>query len=139
MNLDPRVTPLRDGIAALSLEGLAAADVYLETATMGCVAPATAIRAAADPGAEQMDQLLFGETFRVLEEEGAFRFGQAGRDGYMGFVEAVALAPSRHAPSHRVAALRTYAFAEPSIKSRAMALYSLNSLVRVEAEHGRLA
>jgi cell wall-associated NlpC family hydrolase len=139
MNLDPRVTPLRDGIAALSLEGLAAADVYLDTAAMTCVAPATAIRAAPDAGAEQMDQLLFGEPFRVLEEEGVFRFGQAGRDGYMGFVEASALAPGGRTPSHRVAALRTYAFAEPSIKSRAIALYSINSLVRVEAQHGRLA
>ena len=139
MNLDPRVTPLRDGIAAVSLQGVAAADVYLDTAAMICATPAAAIRAAPDANSEQMDQLLFGEPFRVLEEEGAFRFGQAGRDGYMGFVEAAALSPGASIPSHRVTALRTYAFAEPSIKSRAMALYSLNALVRVEAQEGRLA
>ena len=139
MNLDPRVTPLRDGIAAFSLQGVEAAEVYLDTVDMTCAAPAAAIRAAAEAGAEQMDQILFGEPFRVLEEEGAFRFGQAGRDGYMGFVEAAALAPDIRTPSHRVAALRTYAFAEPSIKSRATALYSINSLVRVEGQQGRLA
>jgi cell wall-associated NlpC family hydrolase len=38
-----------------------------------------------------------------------------------------------------VRALRTYAFAEPSIKSRASGPYSLGSLVAVEAEDGRLS
>ena len=34
-----------------------------------------------------MDQLLFGEAFEVIEEEGAYVWGQARRDGYVGFVE----------------------------------------------------
>jgi cell wall-associated NlpC family hydrolase len=139
MNLDARVTPLRDGIAARSLEGVAAAEVYLDPVPMTCAAPAAAIRRAADGASEQMDQLLFGERFEVLEEEGAWRFGQAVRDGYMGFVEAAALAPGGPAPTHRVAALRTYAFEGPSIKARAIGPYSLNALVTVEAREGRLA
>ncbi len=139
MSLDARVTPLRDGIAARSLEGVAPAEIYLDPRPMSCVVPAAAVRRAPDANAEQMDQLLFGERFEVLEEEGAFRFGQAGRDGYMGFVEAAALAPAATLPTHRVAAIRTYAFAEPSIKSRAIGPYSINCLVTVEAVEGRLA
>ena len=139
MKHDPRITPWRDGVAARSLEGVIEAEVYLDPKAMSCVAAATAIRSAPDANAEQMDQLLFGEPFEALEEDGAFRFGQAGRDGYMGFVEAEALAPPPGAPTHRVAAIRTYAFAEPSIKSRAIGPYSLNALVRVEAVEGRLA
>mgnify|MGYP001223043358 CR=1 FL=1 len=38
-----------------------------------------------------------------------------------------------------MAAIRAYAFAEPSIKSRAIGPYSINSLVAVEAVEGRLA
>ena len=139
MSLDPRITPLRDGIAARSLEGVVPAEVYLDPRPMVCAAPAAGVRRAADAGSEQMDQLLFGEVFEVLEEEGAFVLGQAARDGYVGFVEAAALAPLGARPTHRVAAIRTYAFAEPSIKSRALGPYSLGSLVAVEAVEGRLA
>jgi cell wall-associated NlpC family hydrolase len=139
MKHDPRITPWRDGIAARSLEGVLEAEVYLDPKAMGCMAAATGIRAAADANSEQVDQLLFGERFEVLEEEGAWVFGQAARDGYVGFVEAAALAPAGPRPTHRVSALRTYAFAEASIKSRAGGPYSINSLVTVEAVEGKLA
>jgi len=86
-----------------------------------------------------MDQLLFGEIFEVIEEEGKFLWGQARRDGYVGFVEAGALARVEADPTHQIAALRTYAFAGPSIKTRASGPYSLGSLVVVEAEEGKLS
>jgi cell wall-associated NlpC family hydrolase len=139
MKHDPRITPWRDGIAARSLEGVLEAEVYLDPKAMGCLAAAAAIRSAPDANSEQMDQILFGERFEVLEEDGAWLFGQAARDGYVGFVEAAALAPAGPMPTHRVAAIRTYAFAEASIKSRALGPYSINSLVTVEAVEGKLA
>jgi len=139
MKHDPRITPWRDGIAARSLEGVLEAEVYLDPKAMGCMTAATGIRAAADANSEQMDQLLFGERFEVLEEEGAWVFGQAARDGYVGFVEAAALAPAGPMPTHRVSALRTYAFADASIKARAIGPYSINSLVAVETVEGKLA
>ena len=139
MKHDPRFTPWRDGVAARSLEGVLEAEVYLDPKAMSCGAAAAAIRSAPDANAEQMDQLLFGERFEVLEEEGAWLFGQAARDGYVGFVEAAALAPAGPMPTHRVAAIRTYAFAEASIKSRAIGPVSINSLVAVEATDGKLA
>jgi cell wall-associated NlpC family hydrolase len=135
---DPRVTPLRDGVAGRSLEGLIRAEVYLETKTMGCAVPAAGIHRAPDAASEQMDQLLFGETFEVIEEEGAYFWGQARRDGYVGFVAASALITPAHEPTHRVAAIRTYAFAEPSIKTHAGGPYSLNALVAVEARENAL-
>ena len=139
MKHDPRITPWRDGIAARSLEGVLEAEVYLDPKAMSCMAAAAAIRAAPDANSEQMDQILFGERFEVLEEEGGWLFGQAARDGYVGFVEAAALAPAGPMPTHRVSALRTYAFAEASIKSRASGPFSINALVAVEAVEGKLA
>jgi len=139
VTLDPRTTLLRDGIASRGLEGAAAAEVYLDPTPMTCLVPAAGIRRRPDAASEQMDQLLFGEAFDVTEEEGDFLFGQARRDGYVGFVEAASLGPAGPAPTHRVAAIRTYAFAEPSIKSRAIGPFSINSLVSVEAQEGRLA
>ncbi len=139
MKHDPRITPWRDGIAASSLEGVLEAEVYLDTRRLACVIPAAAaLRLAPSAEAEQADQLLFGERFEVLEEEGAWLFGQACRTGYVGFVEAAALGADPPRPTHRVSALRTYAFAEPSIKSPANGPYSINALVSVDAEQGRL-
>jgi len=140
MSLDLRVTPLRDGVAARRLEGVVPAEVYLDPKPMTGGAPAAGIHRAPDLRSEQMDQLLFGEPFDALEEEaGGWVWGQARRDGYVGFVQAACLRPAGPAPTHRVAAIRTYAFEGPSIKSRAVGCYSINSLVTVEAVEGRLA
>lgn len=139
MSRDPRITPWRDGIASRALEGVVPAEVYLDPTPMVCAVPAAGVHRAPDPASEQMDQLLFGEIFDVLEEEtNGFVWGQARRDGYVGFVSAASLTSMTSAPTHRIAALRTYAFAEASIKSRALGPFSMNSLVVVEAEEGRL-
>lgn len=137
---DPRVTPMRDGVASRALEGLARAEVYLEPKARSCATPAAGIHRGPDAASEQMSQLLFGEAFDVIEEEtGGFVWGQARRDGYVGFVAASALSAPAPAPTHRIAALRTYAFAEPSIKAPAAGPFSMNSLVAVETVEGRLS
>ena len=139
MSYDARITPIRDGVAGQSLEGLVRAEVYLEPKVLTCVAPAAGIHRSPDAASEQMDQLLFGEVFEVIEEEGAFLWGQARRDGYVGFVAAGALARVEAEPTHRISALRTYAFAGPSLKTRASGPYSLGALVSVAAEEGKLS
>ncbi|MBS0334936.1 MAG: C40 family peptidase [Proteobacteria bacterium] len=137
---DPRTTPVRDGIASSALEGVVRAEVYLDPKVRVCAAPAAGIFRAPDTASEQMNQLLFGEPFEVIEDEGAFLWGQARRDGYVGYVAASALAePRAEPPTHRITGLRTYAFAEPSIKSKAAGPYSMNALVSVEAVEGRLS
>jgi len=138
MSFDARVTAWRDGIADRALEGVMPAEVYLEAKPMVCAAPATGIHRAPDAASEQLDQLLFGEVFEVLEEENDHLWGRARRDGYVGFVAAASLARPTAEPTHRVAAIRTYAFAEPSIKSRASGPFSINALVAVDAEDSRL-
>lgn len=134
---DTRTTLARADLADQRMEGLAPADRYATSRLMVCATPATAIRAEASPDAEQWDQLLFGEVFRVLEEKDGFAWGQAARDGYVGYVATAALAEQGAPPTHAVAALRTYAFSRPDIKSRPEGLYSLNALIAVEAREGR--
>jgi hypothetical protein len=98
------------------------------------MAAASAIRSAPDAGAEQMDQLLFGELFEVLEEQDGWAWGQARRDGYVGYVAAADLAAPVIAPTHRVSALRTYGYAAPDVRAPALGLHSLNALVTLEAD-----
>ena len=139
MSRDSRVTLARGDLAARALEGVVAADAYADSQVQVAIVPAVAIRRTPDLTGEQLDQLLFGEIFEVLGEQDGFAWGQSRRDGYVGFVERAALAPAGALPTHRVAAIRTYAFAEPSIKTRAFGPYSINALVRIEARDGRFA
>ena len=136
---DPRVTLARPDVADRRLEGVVAAARYQDSTPMVCAVPVAAIRAAPSAEAEQWDQLLAGELFRVIEVKDGFAWGQAARDGYVGFVEAASLAPAAAPSTHAVSALRTYAFNRPDIKSRPQGLYSLNALVTVEAREGRFA
>ena len=136
---DPRLTLARPDLADLDLQGLVAAERY-EAPTLRQVAvPTAALRKAAHPMAEQWDQLLFGELFRVLDVKDGFAWGQAARDGYVGFVAEDDLAAPGEPATHQVAVPRTYAFAEPNIKSRPVGLYSLNALTAIEAVDGRFA
>ncbi|HYE41886.1 MAG TPA: NlpC/P60 family protein [Caulobacteraceae bacterium] len=134
---DPRTTAARPDLAAEALEGVVRAQRYVRPRPMQCVAPAAAIRREPGPGAEQTDQIIFGEAFEVLEQSGDWAWGQARRDGYVGWVEAAALAGPVLAPTHRVAALRTYAFPEPDIKSTPTLLLTQNALVTAEGRDGR--
>lgn len=134
---DRRLTLVRDGLADRRLEGLVSAERFVDVTPMQVSAPLASLRVAPLPDAEQEDQVLFGETFDVLFETGEFAFGQARRDRYVGYVPIEALSAPVLSPEHRVSALRTYAFAEPDIKSAIVGLYSLNALVTVEAREGR--
>ena len=140
MSADPRVTLARPDLAAAALEGLAPAERYAPTQALRLSRPSAPILAAPDPGAQQVDQLLYGELFDALDRQGDFLWGQARRDGYVGFAPADAFAPAEGSPpTHRVRHIRTYAFAEPSIKAAPSGPFSLNALLAIEAEEGDFA
>ncbi len=130
---DPRVTLARPDLADAVLEGVIAAERYAETKAMQVIVPGAALRTAPDGRAEQVDQVLFGEVFHVLEETDGWAWGQADRDGYVGYVALRCLSPEVIRPTHWVGAIRTYGLTEPSIRAPVAGLYSLNALVTVEA------
>ena len=136
---DVRLTLARPGLASASLEGLIDAEAFAATTPSQVRTPVAAIRAAPDPQAEQIDQLLFGEMFDILEDRGGFAWGQARRDGYVGFVDQNALSTSQAAPTHWVSVRGAFAFAEPSIRSQPFGPLSLNALVTVDDDEGPLA
>jgi cell wall-associated NlpC family hydrolase len=134
---DPRVTLMSADLAAASLEGVVAAPRYATPRRMTVTAPVAPLFCAADPTSERMDELVFGEDFDALDMKGGFAFGQARRDGYVGYVRAAELGEPAAPPTHRVAAIRTYAFAAPSIQAAPAGPFSLGALVAVDAEEGR--
>lgn len=134
---DPRLTLARDGVAARSLAGLVPADRYIDTVARQTAVPSASLRRAPSAGAEQVDQLLYGELFEVLDEVDGWAFGQASRDGYVGYVDALLLGGSPVSATHTVRALRTYGFSSPSIKSSPVGLFSMNALVAAVGREGR--
>jgi cell wall-associated NlpC family hydrolase len=136
---DPRITLARPDLASLSLEGQVRAVRYAPTTVMRLIAPATPVRGGPGLEAEQVDQLLFGELFAVLDVQDGFVWGQAARDGYVGWVAAAGLSDRLPTPTHWVAAPSTFAFARASIKSPSRGPFSLNALVTVTEIEGALA
>ncbi len=136
---DPRLTLRCGDVADARLEGVVEAARYEVTRPMRCIATSAAIRKAADAASEQQDQLVFGEAFDVLEAEGDFAFGQARRDGYVGWVEASALTEGALSPTHWVSARSTLAFTKPDLKSPPAMALTMNSLAVVDGREGRFA
>ena len=136
---DARTTLARPNLADERLEGLVRADRYGEAHALTCRAPFTAVRRAPEAASEQQDQLLFGERFRVLETGGDWAWGQADRDGYVGFVRREDLAAPGEPPTHRVAARLSIGFSAPDLKSAPVQSYPMSALLTVEAaENGFL-
>ena len=138
MRPDPRLTLARPDLAAGDLEGRLDARRFARPRRMQVVVPAAAIRREPRPDAEQLDQVLLGERFDVLETRDGYAWGQAVRDGYVGHLAFGALVPEGAPPTHWVRVPLTYGFEAPTIKSRPTGPISLNSLVTVTAREGRL-
>lgn len=136
---DDRTTPARGDLALAELEGLVAARRYVGARAMRMIQPRAGIHVSPSPASEQVDQLLFGEVFDVGSCEDGRAWGRARRDGYVGYVDADALSDDPLPPTHWIAALRTFAFSEPSIRSPAWGPISLNALVRVDEISGAMA
>ena len=134
---DPRLALVLPSLAAASLQGMVAAPRFRQTARLQCVVPVADLRRAPDLASEQDDQVLIGELFDVLGETDGFVFGQSVRDGYVGYLPAAALGPTGPFATHRISALRAYAFAEPDFKSAAVGPFALNSLISIEQKQGR--
>jgi cell wall-associated NlpC family hydrolase len=139
LSFDSRDTLMRDGFADARLQGVLVAERFAAVESRQLTRPAAALRSAPEARAEQRDQILYGERFDVLETRDGFAFGQAARDGYVGWVETSALSPELATPTHWVSAPLTLAFADASIKTSASGPIAMNALVSIEEEAESLA
>jgi cell wall-associated NlpC family hydrolase len=139
MTSDARLTLARPDLAAASLEGVVAAARYQATRPLQLTAPSAPLQRSPDRDGEWLDELIHGERFDALATEGGYLWGQARRDGYVGFVRAEAMGPAGAPPTHRVSAVSSYAFAEPSFKTRPIGPFSLNALVVIAGADGEFA
>jgi cell wall-associated NlpC family hydrolase len=137
---DPRVTPVRADLAAKHLEGKVAAARYVEGDAYDVIDPVAPLRLEPRPDASLATEALKGERVIIYDtnEEG-WAWGQLAADGYVGWLPANALVPQGAAPSHKVTALRTFAFPGASIKLPPLEALPLGARVAVVRVVDRMA
>jgi len=99
---DPRTTLARADLAEQGLEGIVRADAHRAAQPMRCAMPFADI---VDAAGQTIDQLVFGEAFDVLETLQDRAWGQARRDGVVGWVDRAALIEGAPLPRSRVSAM----------------------------------
>jgi len=131
---DPRLTPARDDLAAAYLRGRVTAERYVEGEDCTVTAPWTPLRGAPRPEAPQVSELLFGEDFTVYDWRTGWAWGQAGQDGYVGYLDATALRAGAPAPTHRVSTLFAHLYREPRLKVPATLCLPIGARLTLWAE-----
>jgi cell wall-associated NlpC family hydrolase len=139
-DFDPRVTPVRADLAAKHLEGKVAAPRYAEGRVYEVIAPQAPLRQAPRPDAPLDTEALKGERITVYDEnEEGWAWGQLAADGYVGWLPRGALAAPGGPPTHKVAALRTFAFPGPSIKLPPIEAFPFGAKLAVTRFDDRMA
>ena len=137
---DPRLTPARPDLAAKYLEGKVKAARFVEGeefAVRDAIAP---LREAPSVDAMLATQALKGERVTIYDRDSeGFAWGQLSSDGYVGWIPDAALTKPAAAPTHKVTALRTFAFPGPSIKLPPVETLPMGARVTIAHEDGAFA
>jgi cell wall-associated NlpC family hydrolase len=128
---DPRITPFRDDIAAVSLKDKVAAPHFVEGTRKTIVRGRMALRAEPFSDSRQETELLFGTRFMVYQEAGGWAWGQSEYDDYVGYVHTIACDTARLTPNHRINALATPLLPSPNVKKPPLDMLFMNAQVEV--------
>ena len=137
---DPRLTPARPDLAAKYLEGKVKAARFVTGEEFEISEALAPLRNAPSSDAELATQALKGERVTIYDrnDEG-FAWGQLNNDGYVGWLPDRALARPVAAPTHKITALRTFAFPGPSIKLPPVDTLLMGAAITVTREDGAFA
>ena len=106
----------------------------------GIVAAIAPLRQNPSADAELATQALRGERVTIYDRNGeGFAWGQLGGDGYVGWRPDRALAKPGAAATHKVTAIRTFAFPGPSIKLSPVDTLVMGTTLAVVREQGAFA
>jgi cell wall-associated NlpC family hydrolase len=138
---DPRLTPARPDLAAKYLEGKVAAACFVEGETFEISDAIVPLRGEPFSGAALLTQALKSERVTIYDRNSeGWAWGQLNSDGYVGWLPDRALSkPSTAAPTHKITAIRTFAFPGPSIKLPPVDTLLLGTTLAVTREDGAFA
>jgi len=137
---DPRLTPARPDLAAKYLEGRIEAKRFVTGEAFEISDSVAPLRGAPSSDAMLLTQALMGERVTIYDRNGeGFAWGQLNSDGYVGWLPDRALAKPAAAPTHKITALRTFAFPGPSIKLPPVDTLAMGAAVTVIRDDGVFA
>ena len=134
---DPRLHPYRADLAADRLRGLVEAERFVTGEPRQVVAASLPLRREPRFDSTLDTEALKGETVTLYAEGEGWAWVQIDRDRYVGYMPSDGLSPKIIAPTHKIAALRSYVYSEPDGKSPTLDLLSLNAFITARAEEGR--
>jgi hypothetical protein len=137
---DPRLTPARPDLAAHYLKGKIEAARFVVGETFEIIDNIAPLRGKPSSDAMLLTQALKGERVTIYDRDGeGWAWGQLNSDGYVGWLPDRALAKHGAAPTHKVIALRTFAFPGPSIKLPPVETLVMGTTLTVLREEGAFA
>jgi len=137
---DPRLTPARPDLAAKYLEGRIEAARFVEGEGFEIVDALAPMREGPSGEATLLTQALKGERVTIYDRNGeGWAWGQLNIDGYVGWLPDRALAKPAAAPTHKITALRTFAFPGPSIKLPPVETLVMETTLSLLRENGVFA
>jgi len=137
---DPRLTPARGDLAAKYLEGKVEAARFVAGEELEISEAIAPLRNGPSADAELATQALLGERVTVYDRDGeGFAWGQLNGDGYVGWLPDRALTKPGAAATHKVTAIRTFAFPGPSIKLSPVDTLVMGTTLTVLREEGGFA
>lgn len=136
-DLDPRRHAFRDDLAASSLRDRVHAPRYSEGEQRQVVQAVLPLRNEPRFDALLESEALLGELVTVYEESEGWAWVQLARDNHVGYMPSDGLSRIILEPTHKIAALRTYLFPAPDLKSPPVALLSLNAAIASERGEGK--
>jgi cell wall-associated NlpC family hydrolase len=137
---DPRLTPARPDLAAKYLEGKVEATRFVSGEEYEVVEAIAPLRGTPSSEALLLTQALKGERVTIYDRNGeGWAWGQLNGDGYVGWLPDRALTRPGAAPTHKITALRTFAFPGPSIKLSPADTLPMAATVTVIREEGAFA
>jgi cell wall-associated NlpC family hydrolase len=134
---DPRRHAYREDLAAETLRGVVKASRYLKGEPRQVSVPSLPLRREPRFDATLDTEALFGEAVTLYDESEGWAWVQLARDDYVGYMPSEGLTPRLAAPTHRIAALRTYVYPEPDGKTPPLSLLSRNALVTALTTDGK--
>lgn len=137
---DPRITPARPDLAAKHLEGRVNAARFIEGTEFEVFDPIAPVRREPSHNAALDTEALKGERVTIYDRDAeGWAWGQLKADGYVGWFPDIALVEPRSTPTHKVRALRTFAFPGPSIKLPPVEVLPLGARVEIVKFEGDFA
>jgi hypothetical protein len=137
---DPRLTPARPDLAAKHLEGKVEATRFVDGTEFEVIDAIAPVRRAPSHDAALDTEALKGERVVIYDRNGeGWAWGQLQSDGYVGWLPDSALVAPRSRPTHKVVALRTFAFPGPSIKLPPAESLPLGARIEIVRQDGIFA